>query len=197
MDDHTSPAPLDRRPGHRNKNVQRAAVLLLAGAIVAIFGHGLTAIITDGKIPMGLGRAADLIDPSWSKGGEVFGELVNPDFLVALVEVLLAITVGVALAVRMIGWLVIVAQALGWIFAVQALVYLVSTLAWLIMTHSRDLFSLGGFIVVMQAVLLGCAATIPWILGRYRQRSAAGQSSGTGSNVRVPLDPEEPPFHRR
>jgi hypothetical protein len=128
----------------------------------------LTAIITDGKIPMGLGRAADLIDPSWSKGGEVFGKLVNPDFLVALVEVLLAITVGVALAVRTIGWLVIVAQALGWIFAVQTLVYLVSTLAWLIMTHLDHLSGLGGFIVVMQTVLLGCAVTILWILRRHR-----------------------------
>src|SRR5262245_40829008 len=128
MADHTSPAPLDRRPGHRNKNVQRAAVLLLTGAVVAIYGHGSMAIITDGKVPSGLGRSVFLIDPSCSKGGEVFGELVNPDFLVALVEVLLAITVGVALAVRAMGWLVIVAQALGWIFVVQTLVYLVSTL---------------------------------------------------------------------
>jgi hypothetical protein len=124
MADHTSPAPLDRRPGHRNKNVQQAAVLLLAG--------------------------------------------VNPDFLVALVEVLLAITVGVALAVRTIGWLVIVAQALGWIFAVQTLVYLVSTLAWLITTHLGNLSGPGGFVVVMQTVLLGCAITIPWILRRHR-----------------------------
>ena len=157
-DEATRPGPVRQIGGART-----AAWRLLAGAGVGAVSHSLVYFMTYSRVPAAFGRAWGLLGAPWLQANVEWVDTV--DYSVALVEVVLAVAAGVALAVRASGRVVAVAGVLGWVFLVQSLLYLVPTLRWFVPLVRHD-DSVGvamvSSIVVVQLVLVWWAFGVVW-----------------------------------